>query len=210
MDQAAFEKFLQDLVVAAQTHPRPSRERQMALGQLVNSLTLSKRLCRPQSGKFPASVYGEIYAEALQDLFLFVCQNIEKYDSSRGSVLAWINMLLERRFFNQAIPKVLDNTEVTNWTLADLDKFVPPSQFPSLIEQLEALIDADPGDRFRLAHIRDCPEANFKRLMQLRLRGSSWEDIAKEFGLSISTLSSFFYRSINRFSAQLRAHCAEL
>ena len=43
---------LKQLALVAQQHPPLTRERQIALRQLVNQILQSGRLCRPQSGQF--------------------------------------------------------------------------------------------------------------------------------------------------------------
>ncbi len=199
-----FETDLQTLALTAQVSPPRSKERRLALKQLVERIMQSGCLCKPQIGNFSPPIYEEIYAEAVQDLLLFVCRKIDQYDSSRGTILAWINMLLSRRFIKEAIPKVLNHTQVSNLALPDLDQFLPPQVPPSLVEELMAYIDADPNGDFRMAYIRYHPTANFQYLFRRRLAGDSWEAIAQDLNLSISTISSFFYRCITRFSDQIR------
>ena len=207
MPDPGFEAQLQKLALMAQSHPLKSRERRLALKRLIDHVIRADCLQRPQAGKFSPPLYKEIYAEAVQELFLYVCQKIDKYDASRGTVLVWLNMLLSQRFIKEAIPKILDNTHVSNWALPDLDRFVPPQNSPPLIEELATYIDADPNREFESAHVREHPEVNFQYLMKRRLAGDAWEQISQDVNLSVSTISNFFYRCISRFSAQLRDHC---
>lgn len=82
---------LKELAKEAQRHPHGTKERRIALTQLVNAIWQSGRLCHPNSGQFQ-SVYEDIYDEAVQNLFFYICQNdnIRRYDLERGSVMAWV------------------------------------------------------------------------------------------------------------------------
>jgi DNA-directed RNA polymerase specialized sigma24 family protein len=210
MDQALdfLDPQLQALATLAQQHPPLTQERQIALQQLVNGILRSKRLGRPRQGQF-VGIYEDIYSEAVQELLLYICQHIEKYDSSRGSVMAWVNVLLDRRFFREAIPKVLGKPDVQRVSLSAIDHLdlSSPESTPSLTEILEECVTADPENLLKMAHVRDCPTANFQVLMQRRLAGVSWEAIADEFEVKISTVSNFYYRCLSKFSPMLKAYC---
>ena len=101
MDRAKnneLDEQLKQLAILAQQYPPPTQGRQLALRKLVNGIVQSGRLGRPQRGQFSGS-YEDIYDEAVQELLLYICQNVEKYDPERGSVMALVNVLLDRRFF---------------------------------------------------------------------------------------------------------------
>lgn len=196
---------LQVLVLTAQRYPHLTKERQTALRQLVNLILKSGRLCRPQKGKF-SGAYEDIYAEALQELLLYLCQNIDKYCPERGAVMTWVNMLLERRFFREAIPKVLGKPNLKRVCLSDLENLAAPEASPSLRETLKEVIEADPENLFQSAHIRDHPNASFQALLKRRLSGQSWEAIAAEFGISVSTASSFYSRGLDKFHSKLKEY----
>lgn len=91
--------LLQELASTAQQYPQLSEQRQIALTKLVRIILHSGKLCYPQRRQYSTNIYEDIYNEALQELFLYICQNIDKYDSERSSVIRWVNFLLERRFF---------------------------------------------------------------------------------------------------------------
>lgn len=76
------------LALTAQQFPPLSPKRQLALRKLVNGILQSGKLCYPQQGKF-AGAYQEIYDEALQELLLYICENIDKYNPLRASVMGW-------------------------------------------------------------------------------------------------------------------------
>ena len=199
---------LLELAIAAQQHPPHSLGRQRALRQLVNSILRSGRLCHPQRGKF-AGVYEEIYDEALQELLLYVCENIERFDSNRASVMTWVNMLLERRFFREAIPKILDRPGFQRMNLSDLDNLASPQESECLTETLTKCIETDPDNILKKEHIANHPEANFQILAQRRIAGKSWKDIAAELDLKVATVSSFYSRCLTKLSPKLKAYCID-
>ncbi len=195
---------LKQLALVAQQHSPLTQQRQLALGQLMQAILKSGRLCRPQLGKF-ASRYEEIYEEARQELLLYICRNIEKYDLERGEVMAWCNVLLERRFFRDAISKVLGKPEIQKMTLADLDNLPSPEEDePIITEIIEAYITSDPENLFKNIHIRNHPEANFQALAKQRLEGKSWQNISEKFELKIPTISQFYYRCLKKFALTLQ------
>ncbi|MBD1903500.1 sigma-70 family RNA polymerase sigma factor [Coleofasciculus sp. FACHB-712] len=208
MNKTAFDELdeqLKQLAKSAQQHPPLAQGRQLALRKLLNGILQSGRLCRPQWGQF-SGVYEDIYDEARQELLLYICQNIDKYDPERGGVMAWANVLLERRFFKEAIPKILGSPGIQKMTLADLDNFAVPESPPVLNEILTEYIESDPEKLFQKEHIVNHPKANFRALVRRRILGDSWKQISAEFGIKIPTISSFYYRCLNKFSANLKEY----
>jgi DNA-directed RNA polymerase specialized sigma24 family protein len=200
---------LKQLAIAAQQQPPLTQRRQLTLRQLVNGILTSGRLCRPQSGQF-AGVYEDIYDEAVQELLLYICQNIDKYNPERGEVMAWVNVLLERRFFKEAIPKILDKKDIQRMTISDLDELAPPEFNPCLTEIIKQCIELDSENIFKKEHIENHPGANFQALARQRLLGRSWKDISAEFGIKLSTVSRFYDRCLNKFSAKLKEYCTDM
>jgi DNA-directed RNA polymerase specialized sigma24 family protein len=197
---------LKQLAISAQQHPPLTQERQLALRKLVNGIVQSGKLGRPQRGQFFGS-YEDIYDEAVQELLLYICQNVEKYDPERGSVMAWANVLLERRFFKEAIPKIIGKPNLQKMTLSDLDNLAPPEETESLTEILKECIELDPDNLFKKEYLQNYPAANFQALLQRRILGKSWKEISAEFDINIKTISSFYYRCVNKFSSRLREYC---
>lgn len=199
---------LNQLAIAAQQYPPLTKERQLALTKLVNGIVQSGRLYHPHHGQF-SGVYDDIYNEAVQELLLYICQNIDKYDPKRGDVMAWTNFLLERRFFTAAIPEFVDKQGVRKMTLFDLDNFASPKPTKTLIELLKDCIESDLENLFKQEHIENHPAANFQTLVKQRISGKSWKDISAELNIKIPTLSSFYYRCLNKFSRKLKEYCSE-
>jgi hypothetical protein len=135
---------LKELAIAAQQYTHLSKGKRIALTRLINAIWQSGKLVHPYKGQFQLA-YEDIYDEAVQNLFFYLCQdnNINKYDSERGEVMTWVNMLLTKRFFPEAIPKVLGKTNEINLDRSHWEN-IPSSQSMSLFEQVREYIETDP------------------------------------------------------------------
>lgn len=196
---------LKKLAWEAQTHPVSSAKRKQALTRLLIEIQASGRLCRPRRGEFSPAIYEEIYAIALQKLWLDVCANIEKYNPTRAPVIRWVNYLLETRWINQAIREVLGENKLISQQLQEyqLNLSVLETDRP-LAELLVEYLESDPQGEFERYCVRGHPDANFKTLVKRRLAGQSWEEISQTFGLKISTLSDLYQRALKKFASQIK------
>jgi DNA-directed RNA polymerase specialized sigma24 family protein len=199
---------LLQLAILAKQHAPQSIGRRLALTKLVYGIMRSGKLCYPQKNKFPAGIYADIYDEARQELLLYICENIDKYDAGRGSVMAWVNVLFDRRFFKDAIRKIQNHKNITKISFTEQDfLFVAPEEPPDLGRILRKYIELDEEKIFQHEHIENFPQANFQALAMRRLSGKSWKEISAEFQIKIPTVSSFYYRCISKFSKKLRECC---
>ena len=216
LEQPHLDNHLRQLAIAAQKAPKGSRARQRDLTRLVSTLISSHRLCRPRRGQFQG-FYEDIYAEALQRLFAFVCDRIDDYSTHKGEVLQWVNFLLSRRFFIEAsrdylpvVYKGMDARSVKRLTLEHLDQSNPselnPQITPSLSQEVKACLEEDPEGLFASASVTDYPGANFQHIAIKRLEGYSWQDLSTEFEIPIPTLSSFYRRCLARFAPKLKVY----
>ncbi|MGD1897520.1 MAG: sigma-70 family RNA polymerase sigma factor [Phormidesmis sp.] len=216
LDQPQLDNHLRQLAIAAQRHPKGSADRQRALTKLVSAMLKSRKLCRPRQGQF-RMLYEEIYAEALQRLFSFVCERIDDYSSQKGEVLQWANFLLSRRFFIEAsrdylptVYKGMDARSVKRLTLEHLDQSNPsevnPQLTPSLSQEVKACLEEDPEGLFNQACVTEQPAANFQYIAIKRLEGYSWQDLSTEFDIPVPTLSSFYRRHLSRFAPKLKTY----
>lgn len=205
------DRQLKQLAIAAQQQPPKSRERQRALAQLIRAIERSRKLVRPRREQFQG-LYEDIYAEAVQRLFAYICDKIDRYQSERGEVLQWANFLLSRQFFIEASREVFATLPrgVTRLTLDDLDRSNPSEVNPQLVplpsQQVLQCLEDDPEGLFQRSHIDHHPEANFQFLAVKRLAGYSWQELSEELGIAIPTLSSFYQRCLTRFAPQLKAY----
>ena len=205
---------LQQLVLQAQQYPSRSAQQQLALTKLIQMLKQSGQLTRPRAGSFPG-MYEAIYEEALQRLFVYICSRIETYDPTRGKVLQWVNFLLSRRFFIEAsrdvlptLPKGINAKEITRLSLDELDRHNPsdlnPCLIPSAGEELRHYIEEDPDGVLQSVHVENQPQVTFQWLALKRLDGFSWKELSIELDIRIPTLSSFYQRTLKKFSSNFR------
>lgn len=199
---------LKELALLAQGHPHATKGRRIALTQLVNAIWQSGKLCRPYSGQFQL-LYEDIYDEAVQNLFLYVCQddNINKYDLARGEVMTWVNMLLTKRFFLEAIPKTVGKENEIKLENSHLEN-LPSLSSISLVDQLRECIESDPEEIFSKAYIKGHPEANFQAIAIRRYSGIPWKDISTEWGIGITTLNKFYLQCVKKFAPKIRNLCS--
>jgi DNA-directed RNA polymerase specialized sigma24 family protein len=185
------------------------------LAQLVDLICRSRQLVRPYQGRFHG-FYEDIYAEAQQRLFLYLCEDIDRYNPER-EVLQWANFLMKKRFFVEAsrdimptAPKGMDRSQVRWTTLDVLDKQEPPEvrsrSTVSLSESIIQCIQDDPNGIFREAHISENPDANFQYIALRFLGGYSWKEISAELDVKVVTLSSFYQRCLIKFAPVLKAY----
>ena len=203
-DIAALDRHLKSLAIAAQQQPPQSRPRHRALARLIDALQKSKKLTRPQSGSF-VGLYEDIYAEALQRLYIHICQRIDAYRPDDGEVLQWANFLLKRQFFPEAVREVMGKTAAQKrLSLEDLEHDVPPPATTSLAEQLHQCLEEDPDRLFQTTHVQKHPLATFQYIALQRLAGFSWQELALELAVDIPTLSSFYRRRLKDFCPYFR------
>ena len=216
LEQPQLDNHLRQLAIAAQRKPKGSTARQRALTELISALLNSHKLSRPRRSQF-RGLYEDIYAEALQRLFAFVCERIDDYSPQKGEVLQWVNFLLSRRFFIAAsrdylpvVYKGMDARSVKRLSLEYLDQSNPselnPQLTPSLSQEVKASLEEDPEHLFKRTSISGHPAANFQYIAVKRLEGYSWQDLSTEFDISIPTLSSFYRRCLARFAPKLKAY----
>ena len=216
LSQAPLGDRLKHLVFAAQQHPKKSRERQRALQRLIIAIQQSGKLCRPRRGQFQG-FYQDIYAEAVQQLFAFICERIDDYNPQKGEVMTWVNVLLDRRFFIEAsrevLPTVYDGVnakEIHKIDLEDLDRSNPtelnPQLVPSLSEEVARCLEEDPEGIFESTSIAKRSDVSFRYLALQRLAGYSWEDLAQETGIRLPTLSGFYQKWLTRFAPKFKEY----
>lgn len=90
---AAFKQVLNSerltlLALEAQKHNPRTQEWQYALRELLNAIRLSDELSRPRQHK------ADVYEDAVTRTLLWVCQNLNAYNPSKGKLMAWVNYRL--------------------------------------------------------------------------------------------------------------------
>lgn len=199
MDQ--LDAKLSQLVREACQHPRGTPLRQRCLTQVIR-LTAHKL--------WKESV--PYYQDALQQTWIYFCQNIcergtaEPYDPSRSSLTTWLNAYLKRRLQDFYIetqktkastatgPSYVSRSgeeEVTD----PIDALPSEPDIPPILEAVQSWVETDPTGELRRIHVEGRPDVNCQVLILRRLPPEiSWQDLSQEFGLKVSTLSSFYQR----------------
>ncbi len=183
------EEQLRRLVNEACGHPLGSQQRQKLLTQVI-CLTAS-RLWRENTF---------YYQDALQQTWLYFCHNVcGGYDSNRGSVITWLNTYLRwrlRDFQYNKSPIIYQSLFGDGENFIDpVDQLAAPSDVPPILENVKLWAQADYDGELGRTHIQGRPDVNCQVLILKRLPPEvSWKELSGEFGLQVSTLSSFYQR----------------
>jgi hypothetical protein len=203
---------LKQLAIAAQNHQAKTLERQKAVTKLVMDIEKYKIINCPQNTKFSSVIYQEICAEAKQELMFRISRQIHNYRPEK-EVSQWVNFLMQK-CFQEATPKVIGRKDLRTVYYGDMDLVVNQMEKqqtedescqlgPALIE----MIAEDPGDVFQTEVMRKYPHVNFKLLLVKRvIEVASFQQISDELGVSVSSLSSFYQRSLEKFTLRFREY----
>ncbi len=192
------DRELQDLARQAQQAPAGSQKRRWALTQLIGYVASIDRLCYPKE-QYDLDT-DDLSAEARQELFLYICDNINKYDPDRAPFMRWVNFLLQTRFFPQVAKRMREAYSPN----PDDTLIGEEEESPYLSQTVEECIQEDATGEFADTHIRGHPQANFRAIALLRLEGKKWKDIADELGVGKSTISDFYQRNLSKFADDIR------
>lgn len=196
------EENLRQLVSQACGHSPGTPQRQRLLTQIIRITT--PRLWRDSSPH---------YQDALQQTWLYFCRNLcegitgQVYDPDYGTVVTWLNAYLKRRlqdfYINQQKEQARRVSPVTQQSrsgeeselLNPIDNVAATPSTPPMLDIVRMWAEADENGDLRATCIQGHPNVNCQTLILKRLPPEAgWKDLAKEFGLSISTLSSFYQR----------------
>ncbi len=193
---------LRRLVEDACKHPPGSLKRQRCLTQVIR--LMSGRLWRENVS---------YYQDALQQTWIYFCQNVcertsgERYDPSRSSVATWLNYYLRRRLQDYFIDSQKQQAKTASVVprmsaSGGADEMVNPVDMlpanpdvPPILDEVRTWAEMDEDGELRRVHIEGYPAINCQLLILRRLPPESgWKELSEEFGLAVSTLSSFYQR----------------
>lgn len=229
------DESLRQLALEAQQHPPGNRKRQLALQKLWSMISRSGKLYPPSKERIPPSLsYEDVYNEALANLMLHICKNIDEYDPERASVLGWATFLFNKRCIGDVIRKSIRYQDVIRKSIPDIDRRFTTNSLSDLdtshsidktdladkilyseneslllSEMLRQCLIEDPKKLFQSTHITGYPSANFQSIALRYLDRVSWQDMSSEFGISCSTLSSFFQRKLTKFKSIIKEYIQE-
>jgi len=196
------ESKLRQLVIQACRHRVGSAERQKNLTKLIR--LISNKLWKENT---------PYYEDALQQTWVYFCQNIcegntgQAYDPTRGSVVTWLNAYLKRRLQDFYIDSQKQQATTvagqaqrfgsgqTNEIIDPVDNLAALPDVPPMLEEVKTWAMTDANGELRRTHIEGRPEVTCQVLILRRLPPEAgWKTLATEWGLSVSTLSSFYQR----------------
>ena len=185
------------LVPEACKHPPGSAARQKHLTRIIR--LVAPKLWRENT---------PFYQDALQQTWVYFCQNIcegntgRAFDRERGTIVTWLNFYLKKRLQDLLTDdrkrkdlfvskKSHDSTEA----LDPLENLPSEPDVPPLLEAVRQWVEADPQGELRGIYITNRPDVTAQILILRRLPPeTSWKDLAADYKLSVSTLSSFYQR----------------
>lgn len=189
---------LQQLVQQVCQYPVKNPQRRRGFNQIIRRIQQSGKLWRESV---------PYYEDALQDTWLHFSRNLcetttaeKPYCDPNCSIIARLNAYLKRRLQDygtkataeqkQRVPQQIDSS---GKVLDPLEQIASPVPTPSLLEAVQVWVEADESGELRSTHVRGRPDVNCQVLILRRLPPEiAWKDLAKEFGLSIPTLSGFY------------------
>jgi hypothetical protein len=195
---ADLDRQLRELVDRACSHSPGSAVRQKALTQIIR--TIARRLWRE---------YTAGYEDALQQTWLYFCRNIceattgERYDPDRASLITWLNNYLKRRLQDVQIGESQAKRDFVpaqvrgkdGETIDVIEQQPAPPDIPPILEDLRRWAETDTDGTLTSTHIKGYPQVNARLLILRRLPPeTSWEQLSKELGIAIPTLSAFYQR----------------
>lgn len=203
---------LKQLAIAAKNHPPKTVERQKAVTALYMEIEKSKIIkCPPKNPHFSYQIYQEICAEAKQDLMLRICKEVHNYRPEK-EVHQWVNFLMSK-CFQEATPKVIGVKDSKPLYYGNMELIFNKLQqqteheFYQIEVALIEIIKEDPDDSFKSEVMNKYPQVNFQLLLVKRvLEDVSWQQISEELGVTVSNLSSFYRRSLEKFTPRFREY----
>jgi DNA-directed RNA polymerase specialized sigma24 family protein len=179
--------------------------RQYALGELVEAIRLSGRLCHPHRKNFSPQFYDLLYDEAVDKTLTYVCRKIDNYDPERGDkkFMNWVNFKLDKMLL-EVYHEEREQNILNLPSLAELEKIVQPEEPPSSLEILRDCLEENPQNLYKQTHIRERPDASFFAIALARISGKSWQEISEKFGIPLATINRFFQRCCEKYRSSLR------
>jgi hypothetical protein len=199
----SLDRQLQELLAQACGYPAESIARKQVLTRFVAVVEDSGKLWRGAGADL------DLYAEALNENWLYLLQRIESYDPGRATVMTWINFYLKNRLkdVQMARQKTLDRkidwgdqTGLNPWeTLPDpcsnpwatLEEAEQPGE--NLLDLVELWLKSDRS--LRRMHVMDRPDISGAVVIADRLPPPKrWKQMAVDLNAKPETLTNFYYK----------------
>jgi hypothetical protein len=191
-----FQAKIKELVIKACREKKDSHSRLRYLTEIIRLIQKSNKLWREST---------PYYEDALQQTWLYLCSNLceattakEAYDPEQSLITTWLNNYLKYRLRdayreNQKEKATRYNSNDENYN--PLDHIPNPPDTPPILEQVREWAETDPDGELEKTHIRGRKDLTAKKLILKRLPPeTSWQELAEESNVGISTLSTFYER----------------
>ncbi len=193
------EEKVQCLVEEARRYPKGHLRRQQCLTQVIRLIERSQKLWREDT---------PYYRDALQQTWLYFCQNICEattgcqYDATRGSVVTWLDRYLRWRLQDLRTQANLNaqRTKICMALMSDrpedaVEELPAKPDIPPILEETKNWVLEDPCGVLSQVCVQNRPDLTAQILIEKRLPPEMpWQKISLEYGVSVSTLSSFYQR----------------
>lgn len=193
-------EYLKRLMTEACLHAPRTDERREELSEIVRVVIKSGQLWKENT---------PYYRDALQQTWLYLCENPERYDPARGTLINWLDKHLKWRLkdFRQTnrqqevrriavrltrTEKVCEQIEVDD---EEMENLPAHPDIPPILEETRRWIETDLSRELRKTYVRGRPDVNCQMLILLRLPPETrWQTIAKKFNIPQSTAETFYQR----------------
>lgn len=188
---------LKRLVVETCSHAPGSADRQRGMTQLIR--VIGQRLWHTSDA---------YYGDALQLTWIYFCRNLceattakSAYDPEVASPITWLNAYLKRRLQDFKIAEGKQRATIASSrvrgnegdVLDPVDRLPAPPDIPPWLDQVRAW--ATENEELAKVHVSKHPQVTVQVLILKRLPPETpWKEMAKDYGISVGTLSSFYQR----------------
>jgi len=190
-------------------------DQQIALTELMTLLMERIKIELPKPNNIGLSEY--IYEETLQNIMMYIFQNIEKYNPKKP-VMAWVMFLFNKRKNNvfhwlNWDEKVrykygIENKDGDEYEVDILESYQPPDMNTLPSEKLMEFIKEDPEGLLAGKLFNKNPKASFQAILLKRYEQKSWEEINQELNSQKThgSIHSFYRRCCKEFEPYFRKY----
>ncbi|GFE69293.1 sigma-70 family RNA polymerase sigma factor [Chroococcus sp. FPU101] len=185
---------LNEVIAEACRHPIGSPSRQKYLTQIIR--LIANKLWKENT---------PYYEDALQQTWIYFCNNLcesktcKAYDPEQASVITWLNAYLKRRLQDFRLENQKQQTQIKQITEVDASSLVEQQSakpdIPPMLDEIKKWVETDEHNQLSQISLRDHPNITCQMLILRRLPPETpWKTLSCEWGVSTSTLSSFYQR----------------
>ncbi|WP_414622801.1 hypothetical protein [Calothrix sp. CCY 0018] len=201
-------------------------EKRDALTQLVSLLGERIKVEMPKPRNASKSEY--IYEEFIQELWLFICKNIARYDPDKGSFMSWVRN--KSKYINidayhwinwnkrNSDMKVISTTDNNESGSNILDRYDPDEINPFLkiseewieYKHFLAFIKKDPEGQFASKIFKN--KVSYQTIVLKKCEeGKTWKEIYQELelGNTHGSIYSFYIRASEEFLPYFKKYLSE-